>query len=125
MSRLYFETEIVRVKKEKKERFCPCCGYESSRETEHEKPEGNWINGENLDKIKFPCFCSYEYDNVNCHAMIVMDYVGAKDIYSLINIDDQNGEVTCAFSNESLEELIRVHDIHILKGKIILFEEQG
>jgi len=37
--RPYLEVKVVKVKKP--------------------QPQGNWVNGENLDAIKFPCFCKY------------------------------------------------------------------
>ena len=62
LSRPYFETKVVKVKKENKgcdvEFICPICNEMLSHNNKKE-PKGNWVNGENLDKIKFPCFCSY------------------------------------------------------------------
>jgi len=77
----YSETKVVKVKKEKnkcehphppamvilKEEYaqfkCLRCGeiYGTNILSNlwEEQPKGNYVNGENLDKIKFPCFCSY------------------------------------------------------------------
>ena len=60
----YFETKVVKVKKEKKECIGEICIRGKRRplyEKDHyiyfegkDKSKGNWVNGENLDKIKFP-----------------------------------------------------------------------
>jgi len=44
----YLETKVVKVEKEWDADHCPTCGQRI------EEPKGNWVNGENLDKIKFP-----------------------------------------------------------------------
>ena len=123
--RPYFETKVVKVNKVEKEwtpDCCPCCGAKR----EAEKPLGNWVNGENLDKIKFPCFCSYEINNVVYgYGEIIISFKKNDQIYELINIDGQTlqGTNKVAFFN-CLRELIEEFNIHILKGKIILFEEE-
>jgi len=69
MSRPYLGVKVVRAKKQKnkvvkfigrKYELYVKDGKVSIRRHKHQyKPKGNWVNGENLDKIKFPCFCSY------------------------------------------------------------------
>jgi len=81
--------------------------------------KGNWVNGENVDKIKFPCFCSFIWCRVKKYGML---YEMA-DEYILININSQYKYKLTSISNKSLKDLILTYDIHILKGKIVLYEE--
>ena len=89
------------------------------------KPKkGNWINGENLDKIKFPCFCSYvSHTGEKRYAQLNKVNNGSKEKYKLSRIFQDNGE-NIFLSCDILKKFIRKWDIHILKGKIILFEEE-
>ena len=122
----YLETKVVKVKKEEKEwtpDCCPCCGAKR----EAEKPLGNWVNGENLDKIKFPCFCTHKdkSSGYSGYGMLISGIDGSSDKeYVLVDIGKQREQLTTVSSNKSLKELIEIWDIHILKGKIILFEEE-
>ena len=103
--------------------------------------KGNWINGENLDKIKFPCFCRFDHrkgiyggkQGVHGIGIINRTAEGGRIEYQLSYADRQmennerldilaNLSVLC--STPSLKRLIELYDIHILKGKIILFEEE-
>jgi len=70
LSRQYLELKIVKVKKCRHflakwtpgniYKCCKCGKIVTERGHKPIKPKGNWVNnGENLDKIKFPCFCSY------------------------------------------------------------------
>jgi hypothetical protein len=106
MSRPYFETQVVKFGKPKI------------------KKEGNWVNGENLDKIKFPCFCSYDSSGVRKYGLINKDFKEGFTAYSykLVRICEQSTSVNAVWDYDSLAELIRVKTIHILKGKIIIFE---
>ena len=93
--------------------------------TEVIKPKkGWWVNGENLGKIKFPCFCSYRYfisgkkgDKSNGMLMKLGNN------YYIANIGSQ-GDWTPHFVSYDLKFLIENFNIHILKGKIILWEEE-
>ena len=139
--RPYLEVKVVKVKKEKEI-------YSSLTEIKidgrkfrlykdkkgnlypHEL-KGNWANGENLDKIKFPCFCRFTYGEKRCYGEVNKAYDCGRDvdIYEISDISRQiNGESGQMFSviytSDSLIELIEVHEVHILKGKIILFEEE-
>lgn len=151
--RPYFEVEVVRVKKGKenycwqcgikmyfKHYYCPYCG----NRLKSEKSKGNWVNGENLDKIKFPCFCRFDANKgingepgktykVNGIGIINKNYYEGKQHYELSWADHQseaeakskiipNLSVLCG--TPSLKTLIEIYDIHILKAKIILFEEE-
>jgi len=120
VNRPFFEMEVVKAKKVKKEwtpECCPCCGAKS----EVEKAIGNWVNGENLDEIKFPCFCRWS----GGYGMIVTGYPINKREYLLVDIDEQTiDDVVVANRFDSLRELVEFNDIHILKGKIIIFEEE-
>lgn len=144
MSRPYFETKIVKVVKVKKEEDkcihvgmayaynktgdtieCANCGENFILEGK-EKPKGNWVNGENLDKIKFPVPCSYQYFGKTRYAILSKgaEFDGpTKYTYSLIDIKKQDN-LSESFEEYDLKEMILNHDIHILKGKIILYEEE-
>ncbi len=86
MSRPYFETEVVKVKKERKCKHnygvfrCYECGkmlekyVPSDTMSIKKKPKGNWLDGENLDKIKFPCFCSFIEDGKKYYGEINLNY---------------------------------------------------
>jgi len=117
VNRPFFEMEVVKAKKVKKEwtpECCPCCGAKS----EVEKAIGNWVNGENLDKIKFPVPCSYTHGTKKMGMLLKLG-----DSFYIINIDEQ-GDYNKYFLSYDLKHLIEDFDIHILKGKIIIFEEE-
>ena len=133
MSRPYLEVKVVKVKKEKenycwqcgikmyfKHYYCPYCGNRL-RKTKP-KPKGNWVNGENLDKIKFPCFCSWHIplDEDVQYGMLFKNNDG---MFQLIRIEQHTYSPHVAIA-ENLETLIRNWNIHILKGKIIIYEEE-
>jgi len=94
-------------------------------------PKGTWYNNENLDKIKFPCFCSYitylvkdlKTEVIN-YGEINKEFKNDEKIYTLSKIDKQRIGKSVVTHNNSLKDLIKLHDIHILKGKIILWEEE-
>ena len=122
----YFQTQVVKVEKVEKDYFCKVdkgdwCG-KCPRRPIYRK--GNWVNGENLDKIKFPCLCSYSDMRGEHYGMIITNYIEEEDFYDLIDINKQDSHIKCAFSYKSLKELIEEHDIHILNGKVIIFEEE-
>ena len=123
--RPYLEVEVVKVKKVKKEwtpDCCPCCGKKSD----------NVVSGENLDKIKFPCFCSYkEQDGEQTYGELNKTYNEEKEIttYLLSDITCQVGykddfKHSIQYEDDLLERLLRNRKVHILKGKIIIFEEE-
>ncbi len=140
----YLEMKVVKVKKRKKckheyisweygkEIKCLSCGrifndlYDVNKARNGENPKGNWVNGENLDKIKFPCFCSYVLNNKKYIGLIYK----TMPIYVLccLNQDKTIGRRimgNCIVDSYcSLETLIKDYNIHILKGKIIIFEEE-
>lgn len=132
-NRPYLETKVVKVKKGKKEwtpDYCPCCGQTWDTKP---KPKDNWINGKNLDKIKFPCFCRYTHNqNGKKYLGMISKGMGEEvDKYEIIRVDKQvrggeffDGEMFSEiFSSDTLKELMECHNVHILKGKIILFED--
>ena len=125
--RPYLETEVVKVKKEKPtKKYCPRCGSELISEKPL-KSRDNIINGENLDKIKFPCFCSFMNLGRKYYGMINKDFKDdIKTIsYNLVEIGQQDNCVNAIWDYDSLKDLFgnREKDVHILKGKIILFED--
>ena len=116
LSKPYLEIKVVKVKK--KSNCCPTCGREV------EKPKGNWFNGENLDKIKFPCFCSY---GGSCYGLITRTKANEafdNAFYTLHGIEKQHGSFSSVRSYYNFQDLIKAWDIHILKGKIIIYEEE-
>ena len=113
--------DVIWYKNEK--RILTNCEVVKIINAEKPKPKGNWVNGENLDKIKFPAFCSYQYfisgkkgDKSNGMLMKLGNN------YYIANIDSQ-GDYTPYFVNYDLKFLIENFNIHIIKAKVILFEE--
>ena len=91
-----------------------------------ERSGGNNVNGENLDKIKFPCFCSYVYMNVRRFGELRMISDGKYGgIYKIFNLRQDKGVSDYTITEFSLEGIFKNYDIHILKAKIILFEEKN
>ena len=85
------------------------------------KGQKNWVNGENLDEIKFPAFCSFvDTKNKQKFYGMINYYKDAKQ-YRLYWIEQT--QYNFIDDCTSLGNLINSHDIHILKGKFILFEE--
>jgi len=135
VSRPYFETEIVKVKKEEKEIVGDICingyyypiyknkhnriYYESKKKR---KPKGNWVNGEDVDKIKFPCFC--RWNNNGRTGMLIKDWKDDEAIYTIVRIDRQTVRGETYGGLKDLKEFIKVYNIHILKGKVIVYEEE-
>jgi len=132
LSRPYLETEVVKIKKPrfscrevikfmgKKYEVFIKDGKVSIRRHKHQRCKGNWVNGENIDKIKFPCFCSYKYNRIKYYGEIQNDGT----YFNLYCIDKQTFKRNFYDGRMKLGNLIRDYDIHILKGKIILFEEE-
>ena len=87
--------------------------------------KGNRVNGENLDKIKFPCFCSYTANDKKWLGEINKSWIPREG--TTYYLSSLNGQKECSIVTicHLLEELIEGYDIHILKGKIIIFDEDG
>ena len=124
MNRPYLETKIVKVRSEKKKEYCPRCGSEITME----KPVGNWVNGECIDKIKFPCFCSFETGMKDYKRFGELDHVICRDFsfYRIRELKQVGKEEVsnCQYVKSFLKDIIETFDVHILKGKIIIFEEE-
>ena len=134
MSRPYFETQVIKIKKKEQKEIVKFRGkkYIITRNMlngvtyldEYKgKLKGNWVNGENIDKIKFPCFCKYYKDQ---YGIITKIYTGEEEervIYTIHGIERQYFSLSSIKSYDNLEKLIKAFDIHILKGKIILFDD--
>ena len=158
----YFETKVVRMGKVRKHKHkyiegwaygkyyvrCIVCGKliwsePQVKPIKNKQPKGTWVNGENLDKIKFPCFCRFDANkglhgdpphNYKVHGIGIINknYYEGKIHYELSWADRQsesegekyitNLSVLCGTT--SLEHLIKLYDIHILKGKVVIFEEE-
>jgi len=137
MSRPYLGCKVVEVKKRKCKHSrlfltrdlpyrvykCIKCGevLYPPQVKNRVKSKGNWVNGENLDKIKFPVPCSYYYEGVKHYGLLknVADgrYGG---IFKIFDLKQDRNHDCCEFS---LKPLIINWKVKILKGKIILFEE--
>ena len=131
--RPYLEVEVVEVKVKKERRkeipkTCVDCEWVSSCYRDYYKKlekEGTWVNGENLDKIEFPFFCTFGVGS-RCYGMVIktiMDYQNCDTAYLLFSIDGQIRGITSIDRDLSLKHLIEIHNINVLKGKIILFKE--
>jgi len=140
VNRPYFEMEVVKIKKPryscrevikfmgKKYEVFIKDGKVSIRRHKHHKPKGNWVNGECIEKIKFPCFCSYinPLSGKKCYGKIDKgwDDIAYNIKYQINEITNQSDEIGILYEDISLKKLIINLKIHILKGKIILFEEE-
>jgi len=126
----YFETKVVKVKKggyRLGDTFkCPKCGELFIPIPRTDKPKGNWVNGENLDKIKFPVPCRFGNRGKLGLLLNGVDDNG-NNIFELHQITEQISKHNCTRMNhqKDLKALIKQYNIHILKGKIILFEEEA
>jgi len=149
MSRPYLEVKVVPVKKKKEQEYITTAkingksyGFlyyqgemvmEQIKKKELKTPKDYWVNGENLDKIKFPAFCSFIEDGARKYGEINVTYNEhiMKDEYLLSDITEQSYKekaghtFSVRYSSFSLKDLIKCQDIHILKAKIILFEEKN
>ena len=135
----YFELKVVKVKKEKNKCEHPFRTWESglfypkfkcTKCGEFVIPpfkmeEGNWVNGENLDKIKFPCFCRWDYGKGSKKYLGMINCTYHKDsCWQIIGIEEQKTEENVCRQADTLKELIEQHNVKILKGKITIFEEE-
>lgn len=137
MNRPYFETKVVKVKKECEHLQiyykpgmigyrCRNCGaiVDTEGHIINKSPKGNWVNGENLDKIKFPVPCSYKPNKHETRkGLLNAGNYGGKDCYVLIDIIKQYPHRNIVSSHTDLKSLIKTWDIHILKGKLIIYED--
>jgi len=130
--RPYLDVEVVEVKVKKKKEIPKICINCDSKETctfyqrnyKKLEKEGTWVNGENIDKIKFPCACSYEGYNGTKYGMLTRGFVNGKSEYLLHEV--RNGQCLLNSVEErtnDLEELITERNIHIEKAKIVIFKE--
>jgi len=140
MSRPYLEVKVVKMKKCQHGlakwtpgniyKCCKCGNIVTEKTHKSIDPrelEGNWVNGENLDKIKFPCFCSYKDLEGKLHyGELDFIYCLGNVFYRLRKLIQSEAGITIRYehTDSDLPTLIKAYDIHILKGKIILFEEE-
>jgi len=136
VSRPYFELKVIKIKKPKyqsrevikfmgkKYEVFIKDGKVSIRRHKHQyKPIGNWVNRENVDKIKFPCFCSYKRFGKRKYGILIQGFVHNLNEYILNHLDMQYEDIPVEIRSHSLKKLIADYDIHILKGKVIVYEE--
>jgi hypothetical protein len=133
----YFDVKVVKVKKEDKcEHFlltyitkldryrcnkCGAIGFWNNKGFIVNKEEGNFVNGENLDKIKFPCWCSY-LDGMRVKHYGELDQT-TSGCYK-IRILEQAKNNLYTYIKCNLKELIETYKVKILKGKVVLFEKE-
>jgi len=139
MSRPYLEIKVVKVKKYIKKQVIEgrLYGYYYNKKgilcfekiKPYTKPKqlrkGNWVNGECIDKIKFPCLCWYLSGTGKryCELDFIQYDKGFYRVRELKQCDIKDSS-RAEFWNFSLKSLINSLNLHILKGKIILFEEE-
>jgi len=142
-NRPYLEVEVVKVKKENIIKCklhigeCKGCNFNGycMYQVDNKKLEGNWVNGENLDKIKFPCYCKFDANKgmfgdpnqsykVHGIGRIDLNYTESQRQYQLSWADHQENDLSVLCSTPSFERLIEIYEIHIRKDKLILFEEE-
>ena len=132
----YFETKVVKVKKEGYQHeakvlhfYCKKCGEEHRHEytiSQQKQRKGNWVNGVNLDKIKFPCFCSYKpAENAKSYGQLNKGFFRGDYYYLITDESRQYDDANCEqfYHSSNLERLFMDYDIHILKGKIIIYDD--
>jgi len=143
----YFETKVVKVKKERKNNnLCsPSCSWNGfcihqkkrigKKKCIISENRGNWVNDENLDKIKFPCFCRFDANkgmfgdpskNYKVHGIGKIDknFTEGQVQYQLSWADHQQENLSVLCETPSLKRLIEIYDIKIRKAKLIIFEEE-
>lgn len=141
--RPYLETEVVKVKKKEK----PEVGIANRNDKNWEyisdkdliqlidtakgqlkkraNQQGNWVNGENLDKIKFPCLCSYS-DGEGSERKKGF-FSASNGYYYMADITNQKkvqNDVGSYSNCHDLKTFVRENNVHILKGKITIYEEE-
>ena len=124
----YFELKVVKVKKQPKDSVtifnqCPIC---KEIHKCNFKKQGNWVNGENLDKVDFPCLCEFMIGSEIHLGIMLSNFFSGYHKFELHLIDKQRGGIGVTAWGEytSLEKLFKDNKVKILKGKIILFEEE-
>jgi hypothetical protein len=100
--RPYFETELIECKK-----------------------KNNRVLNENLDKIKFPFYCTFETRGVFTRAIETRIGEVHRGIayYSLFDVTEQTKDRTLVQNADYLDELIKKYNINIVKGKLLLFKK--
>jgi len=84
------------------------------------KKKGTWINGENLDKMKFPSYIKYE---LNGKLRVGEIHRGKFDPqYFITDVKQSKFDVKLA-SNGILKTLMIMYKIKVLKAKLIIFDE--
>lgn len=140
----YFSVKVVKVRKKKREKIqcnnhclifnnnqivCYKCGEVFGG---NKRPKGNFVNGENLDKIMFPCLCSFLIDGERVYGELDDCVNYNRQIICLKELVEQIGQLNIRMDKQryylefpicDLGSIVKTKNIHILKGKIIIFEE--
>lgn len=116
MSRPYFETKVV-----------------IEEHIINKSPKDNWVNGQNLDKIEFPCFCSFDSNKgingsssgqcVKGIGRIDKTYEKGQVQYQISIADYQTKDLSVICTTPSLKRLFEIYVPKIRKAKLIIFEE--
>ena len=122
----YLDMKVAKVKKKKYlSIYCDDCGKHIKYNFPYHfcvKRNGNWVNGENLEKIKFPCLCNY---GKNCYGLITKTRIDVDHtLFTLHEINKQRSSYSSVKSYPDLKALIENWNIHILKGKLIIYESE-
>lgn len=91
----------------------------------------NKVRNENINRIKLPCFCTYESNKGKRRLGIIVNdwfqFFGKDDdsIYSIVSIDKQTPKKigNKIASRCTLKELIEEYKVNIIKAKIRVFED--
>ena len=141
--RPYLDVEVVEVKvKEYIPKVCRGCEFLKKgckdvgdrRKEEFKRKPGNWVNGENLDKMEFPCYCTFDANKgmfgepgetykVWGIGKIDLNYTEGQRKYQLSWADHQQHDLSVLCETPSLKRLMEIYDIHIEKAKIVIFKE--
>jgi len=133
----YFSLKVVKMKKEKIPLTPDNCSCKVSELCEHcafltsyckgmkKQPKGNWLNGENLDAIEYPCFCTFENNGKEYYGEIntIVDLYGATG-FTLTDITRQTKGVSTKYTYKSIGDMIKSFKIKIKPGKVIIFENE-
>ena len=134
--RPYLDVEVVEVKTKKYiPKWCRGCEHnkvcslvDSAIKDELKYREGTWVNGENIDKIQFPCVCSYRKNQELRYG--TLDKVFSDGSFGIILRELKQikegwypGNYEAYYDAVDFEVLIKCWDIHIEKAKIVIFKE--
>ena len=130
--RPYLDVEVVEIKTKKKKeipKVCVECGLKNicrqyKREYKKLEKPGTWVNGENLDKIKFPCACTYTLDGKERQPGILTSGIPKLEYEYILHSIGYQSDCSAEDRSNSLIDLMKKFDIKIEKAKTVLFREK-